>query len=56
MRVWDSETGECVQTLEGHTDAVNSVAWDPSGSGRMASASWDKTVRVWDAATGACVS
>jgi WD40 repeat protein len=31
---------------------VNSVSWSPDGS-RIATASWDKTARVWDAKTGA---
>jgi len=44
-------TGDKSYIYTGHTDAVTSVAWSPSGS-RIASASDDSTVQVWDASNG----
>ena len=37
--------------LNGHRDAVRSVAFSPDGT-TIASGSDDRSVRVWDAATG----
>ncbi|OHW95967.1 vegetative incompatibility protein het-e-1 [Colletotrichum incanum] len=52
--VMEDEWDACLQTLEGHSDSVNSVAFSGDGM-QLASASDDRTVKVWDAATGQCL-
>jgi WD40 repeat protein len=44
----------CLQTLEGHSSQVRSVAFSHDSS-KLASASDDRTVKVWDASSGACL-
>jgi WD40 repeat protein len=43
-----------LQTLEGHTDRVSSIAFLPDGKQVVFSLD-DETVRFWDAATGAAL-
>ena len=49
----------CVATLEGHSDAVRSVAFHPT-SPLLATGSWDTTVRLWllssDNSSATCVA
>ncbi|KAL5520636.1 hypothetical protein ACEPAF_2637 [Sanghuangporus sanghuang] len=47
IKVWRASTGACLQTLSGHASLVRALAYD-ARTGRLVSASYDKTVKVWD--------
>ncbi|KAF2686094.1 WD40 repeat-like protein [Lentithecium fluviatile CBS 122367] len=51
----DDKWSPCLSTLEGHSSAVWSVAFSHD-SARLASASSDCTVKIWDAHSGECLS
>ena len=45
IKIWDTASWRCVETLEGHNGSANSVAFSPDGQ-RLASGSMDKTVKI----------
>ena len=47
VKVWDTQPGEVLYTLSGHTSGVAGVAFSPDGTA-LVTASWDGTARVWD--------
>lgn len=49
--LWNTQTGEHIQTLEGHEDNVESLAFSADGS-TLISGSWDGNIRLWDTRTG----
>jgi len=51
VKIWNSKTGQVIQTLNAHTGFVSSVAFRPDGK-HLASTGGDHQVKVWDLTTG----
>jgi small GTP-binding protein len=54
VRLWDAETGRCLQVLKGHTNMIWGVDLNADQSLAL-SASQDETLRLWDLGTGRCL-
>ncbi|KAK3824830.1 MAG: WD40-repeat-containing domain protein [Benniella sp.] len=55
IRLWDVETGTCLNSLTGHTNKINGAVFSPRGD-YIASCSSDKTIRLWNVESGECRS
>ena len=51
LKLWNTETGQELRSLVGHTDAINSIVFSPNGK-VIISSSLDKTIKLWNAETG----
>ena len=47
VKLWDVTSGECLQTLEGHSKCLLSVSFSPDGT-KVASGSSDMTIKIWE--------
>ena len=54
IKLWDIQSGECLKTLQGHTDWIGCVACSSDGR-TIASGSLDQTIKLWDVNTGECL-
>ncbi|RZR87752.1 hypothetical protein BHM03_00015215 [Ensete ventricosum] len=48
IKLWIPGRDNSYHTFEGHTEKVNAVAWNPSQPHVFVSASYDRTVGLWD--------
>ena len=46
IHVWSVQTGQLLDTLSGHEGPISALAFSQE-NGVLASASWDKTIRIW---------
>ena len=50
--LWSVQTGHLLEVISGHEGPVSSLSFNPSpasGASQLATVSWDKTLKIWDA-------
>ncbi|ONH73564.1 Periodic tryptophan protein 2 [Pichia kudriavzevii] len=48
IQVWSVQTSQLLDQLSGHEGPISCLSFGTETNARLASASWDKTVRIWD--------
>ncbi len=51
IKIWEIESGQLLQTIEGHDDAIYAVAFSP-GKKVLATSSYDQLIKFWDVDSG----
>ncbi len=46
--VWDWKNGQIVRRIEAHSKVCIDVQWNPQETSRVATCSWDGTIKYWD--------
>lgn len=46
--VWDWRNGQMVRKLSGHKQVCMGVEWHPQESSKVATCSWDGSIKLWD--------
>lgn len=54
LRLWDADSGRCINLFRGHTGAIFSVVFSYDCK-FILSGSEDNTLRLWDVASGKCI-
>ena len=52
VKIWNADTGQCVNTLRGHTRGVRCIQFD---SVKLITGSMDNTLKIWSWRTGECI-
>ncbi|MCF6260537.1 MAG: pentapeptide repeat-containing protein [Gammaproteobacteria bacterium] len=55
LKLWDRNSGECINTFTGHSDWVTACAFSPDGQ-QLLSASRDTTLKLWNWNSGECIN
>lgn len=53
IKIWDMNSGSCIQTLKAHHDSVFHI--ELISENELASCSSDTTIKIWDLNTGECI-
>lgn len=54
ISLWNTNSGECVNKLMGHTNGIYSLIFSDDGK-KLVAGSQDGTVHIWDIANGKCI-